>query len=72
MAFSRNLATFSDALRSSDGDLRAVLTNGIESATAAGQALDHSVDADACRSPSATCVARTGHRGADARRSARS
>ena len=44
VAFSRNLATFTDALRRSDPDLRAVLDKG---ATAATQlvALDHSVDA---------------------------
>jgi phospholipid/cholesterol/gamma-HCH transport system substrate-binding protein len=44
VAFSRNLATFTDALRSSDHDLRAVIDNGAP-ASQELTALDHSVDA---------------------------
>ena len=44
VSFSRNLATFSDALRKSDPDLRAVLRNGVPASTQL-VALDHSVDA---------------------------
>jgi phospholipid/cholesterol/gamma-HCH transport system substrate-binding protein len=43
-SFSRNLARFTDALRSSDHDLRAVLDNGVP-ASAQLLGLDHSVDA---------------------------
>jgi phospholipid/cholesterol/gamma-HCH transport system substrate-binding protein len=42
--FSDNLATFTDALRSSDSDLRAVIDNGAPAATEL-TALDHSLDA---------------------------
>ena len=44
VTFSRNLATFTDALRSSDHDLRAFIDNGIP-ASKELTALDHSVDA---------------------------
>jgi phospholipid/cholesterol/gamma-HCH transport system substrate-binding protein len=44
VTFSKNLATFTDALRSSDGDLRAVIDNG-SPASRELTALDHSVDA---------------------------
>ena len=44
VAFSKNLATFTDALRSSDHDLRAVIDNG-SPASRELTALDHSVDA---------------------------
>jgi phospholipid/cholesterol/gamma-HCH transport system substrate-binding protein len=44
VTFSRNLATFTDALRRSDPDLRAVIDNGIPASTQL-IALDHSVDA---------------------------
>ncbi|HET6818361.1 MAG TPA: MlaD family protein [Mycobacteriales bacterium] len=44
VTFSRNLATFTDALRSSDHDLRAVIDNGVP-ASQELTALDHSVDA---------------------------
>jgi phospholipid/cholesterol/gamma-HCH transport system substrate-binding protein len=44
VAFSRNLATFTDALRSSDHDLRLVIDNG-SPASKELTALDHSVDA---------------------------
>jgi phospholipid/cholesterol/gamma-HCH transport system substrate-binding protein len=44
VAFSRNLATFTDALRSGDHDLRAVIDNAPAASTEL-TALDHSVDA---------------------------
>ena len=44
VTFSKNLATFTDALRSSDKDLRAVIDNGPPAAREL-TALDHSVDA---------------------------
>ena len=44
VTFSKNLATFTDALRSSDHDLRAVIDNG-SPASRELTALDHSVDA---------------------------
>jgi phospholipid/cholesterol/gamma-HCH transport system substrate-binding protein len=44
VSFSRNLATFTDALRSSDKDLRAVLEHG-PPAAAQLVALDHDIDA---------------------------
>ena len=44
VAFSRNLATFTDALRNGDGDLRAVLHNGPPAADQLTE-LDRSIDA---------------------------
>jgi phospholipid/cholesterol/gamma-HCH transport system substrate-binding protein len=41
--FSRDLATFTDALRASDADLRAVIDNGVPASTEL-VALDHSID----------------------------
>lgn len=44
VSFSRNLATFTDALRARDSDLRAVIDNGAPASTQL-VALDHSIDA---------------------------